>query len=109
MTIKQAVINVCERMEPGEEILGYQFYNRVLRELAFSGSKKQPLSGTVLRRFREVRELCVGKLKSVSVIERRRSVEAGFVEVLRLWRSLLARLFGGYSTSGSGTRRTKKR
>lgn len=58
LTVKQAVINVCNRMEPGEEVLGYQLYNRVLRELAFSGSKRVPLSDTVLRRFREVRELC---------------------------------------------------
>ena len=74
MTIKQAVINVCERMEPGEEILGYQFYNRVLRELAFSGSKKQPLSGTVLRRYREVRELC-GMESSIGTSKYRKKEE----------------------------------
>lgn len=58
MTIKQAVINVCNRMYPGQTLLGYQFYDRVLLELKMAGNTNRPLSDTVLRRFREVRELC---------------------------------------------------
>jgi hypothetical protein len=58
MTIKQAVINVCNAMYPGEKILGYELYERVLAELWRSGNFNRPLSDTVLRRFREVRDLC---------------------------------------------------
>lgn len=58
ITIKQAVINVCEQLQPGETLLGYELYNRTLAELRKHGSKKRPLSDTVLRRFREVREIC---------------------------------------------------
>ncbi len=76
ITIKQAVINVCDRMEPGEEVLGYQLYERVLRELAFSGSKKRPLSDTVLRRFREVRELC-GMESNISISKYRKKQNEG--------------------------------
>ena len=58
ITIKQAVINVCNRMYPGQTLLGYQFYDHVLLELKNAGNTNRPLSDTVLRRFREVRELC---------------------------------------------------
>lgn len=58
MTIKRAVINVCNAMYPGEKILGYELYERVLAELWRSGNTNRPLSDTVLRRFREVRDLC---------------------------------------------------
>jgi len=58
MTIKQAVINVCNAMTPGQKLLGYQFYDKVIDELIRNGSKQRPLSDTVLRRFREVREVC---------------------------------------------------
>lgn len=58
MTIKQAVINVCNRLNAGDKLLGYQLYDRVLLELHLAGNTNRPLSDTVLRRFREVRELC---------------------------------------------------
>ena len=58
ITIKQAVINVCNLMEPGQTLLGYQFYEHVLFELKMAGNTNRPLSDTVLRRFREVRDLC---------------------------------------------------
>lgn len=58
ITIKQAVINVCERMAPGEELLGYQFCDRVQNELWINGSRARPLSGTILRAYRSVRDQC---------------------------------------------------
>ena len=68
MTIKRAVINVCNRMYPGEKILGYELYDRVLSELWRSGNTNRPLSDTVLRRFREVRGLCgMESQQSISV------------------------------------------
>ena len=68
ITIKQAVINVCAKMYPGQTLLGYQFYDKVLLELKMAGNTNRPLSDTVLRRFREVRELC-GMESSQSVSE----------------------------------------
>lgn len=68
MTIKQAVINVCNGMNPGQTLLGYQFYDRVLLELKMAGNTNRPLSDTVLRRFREVRGLCgMESQQSISV------------------------------------------
>lgn len=58
ITIKQAVINVCENLDPGSTLLGYQLYNKVIHELRKAGNTNKPLSDTVLRRFREVRDLC---------------------------------------------------
>ena len=58
MTIKQAVINVCNRMYPGQMLLGYELYERVLAELDHAGNTNKPLQETVARRFREVREFC---------------------------------------------------
>ncbi len=68
ITIKQAVINVCTKMYHGQTLLGYQFYDKVLLELKMAGNTNRPLSDTVLRRFREVRELC-GMENSQSVSE----------------------------------------
>lgn len=68
ITIKQAVVNVCRDMYPGQTLLGYEFYERVLQELRNAGNANRPLSDTVLRRFREVRELC-GMESSQSVSE----------------------------------------
>lgn len=68
MTIRQAVINVCRDMYPGQTLLGYEFYERVLQELRNAGNTNRPLSDTVLRRFREVRDLC-GMVSSQSVSE----------------------------------------
>ena len=58
LTIKQAVINVCNKMTPGEKLLGYQLYDLVIHELRMAGVTKRPLDGTVLRAFRNVRDLC---------------------------------------------------
>lgn len=74
LSIRQAVINVCNRLEEGEVLLGYQLYNRVLGELRASGSKKRPLSGTVLRQYRVVRELC-GMESKIGVSEYKKKVK----------------------------------
>lgn len=58
MTIKQAVINVCEKLHPGQTILGYEMYDRVLAEMRRNGDFRRPLQETVARRFRDVRDLC---------------------------------------------------
>ena len=78
ITIKQAVINVCNRMHPGQTLLGYQFYDKVLLELKMAGNTNRPLSDTVLRRFREVRELCDME-SSQSVSEYTRSRLCGLI------------------------------
>ena len=58
MTIKQAVMNVCDRLYPGQTILGYEMYDMVLAELRRAGNTNRPLQETVARRFREVRDIC---------------------------------------------------
>jgi hypothetical protein len=71
MTIKQAVINVCNRMYPGEMLLGYELYERVLVELHCAGNTNKPLQETVARRYREIKDLC-GMESSPSVSEYRK-------------------------------------
>lgn len=58
MTIKQAVINVCAALKPGEMILGYEMYERVLAEMKRHGDFRRPLQETVAKDYRNVRELC---------------------------------------------------
>ncbi len=58
LTIKQSVINVCDAMTPGETLIGYEFYNRVLREFEKHNVPKKPLDSTVFRVVREEREFC---------------------------------------------------
>ena len=53
ITIKQAVINVCARMKPGDKMKIYQIYDRVMWELKRHGYEGQPTQESVQRRFRE--------------------------------------------------------
>ena len=53
MTIRQAVINVCARMKPGDKMKIYEIYNRVMTELKRNGYEGTPVQETVQRRFRE--------------------------------------------------------
>ena len=58
MTIKQAVINVCDSLRPGQTILGYEMYEMVLAEMRRHGDFRRPLQETVAKDYRTVRELC---------------------------------------------------
>ena len=53
ITVTEAVRRVLKEMEPGNSLLGYQLYGRVLETLRKNGSTAHPLDSTVLRRVRE--------------------------------------------------------
>ena len=80
LTIRQAVINVADAMTPGETLLGYEFYNRVLRELMLAGNKNRPLDGTVLRALRDVRDICGIESKHSVSEYRKKSTQLNEVE-----------------------------
>lgn len=56
LTIKQSVINVCNKLQPGQTILGYELYDLVLADLIRNGYPGRPLQETVAKRYREVRD-----------------------------------------------------
>ena len=53
ITIKQAVINVCARMKPGDKMKIYEIYDKVMVELKRNNYDGKPTQETVQRRFRE--------------------------------------------------------
>jgi len=58
ITVKQAVINVCEKLEPGTTLLGYQLIRKVRIEMLIHGNFKKPLGATILREYRLVKGMC---------------------------------------------------
>lgn len=53
-TIKQAVRDTLQEIEPGVKIYGYHICNYVRYLLKKNGRHIQPLDSTIMRRYREV-------------------------------------------------------
>lgn len=58
MTIREAVINVCQRLRPGDKLFVYEIEDRVKLELKRNCYEGHPTQETIQRRFREVASLC---------------------------------------------------
>lgn len=58
MTIKQAVVNVLNRLHPGDTVLVYQIENLVRVELRRNYYEGCPSQETIQRKYREVADLC---------------------------------------------------
>lgn len=58
MTIREAVINVCNRLHPGDKLFVYEIEDRVKVELRRNNYPSRPTQETIQRRFREVADLC---------------------------------------------------
>lgn len=73
-TIQQAIINVCNRYEPGQTVIAWNIYNDVMAELKRHEYKGQPLQETVARIYRMTASACdmetlpgKGQYKKISV------------------------------------------
>lgn len=62
-SVSQAVRDVCLEMSAGENVIGYELYNRVLSKMRINGNRKHPLDSTVLRQVRKLGSLYGVKAK----------------------------------------------
>lgn len=66
-TVTDAVRDVLDEMKSGEEMYGYQLYNKVIKRMKSEGSNKKPLDSTVLRVVRDKGEFYGVKAKAQGV------------------------------------------
>jgi len=58
ISIRQAVINVCARIRPGDKLYIYEIEDRARIELKRNAYPGRTMQETIQRRFREVASLC---------------------------------------------------
>lgn len=70
ISIKEAVINVLSRVQPGDKLLAYHIENLVRGELKRNYYPGVPQQETIQRKYREVADLCEMETTSEGFVKR---------------------------------------